>query len=264
LQTVSVPGSKVQDGEIVPGTVEIEVIADKPGADYNIEATSFTIPAFKEQGYTERFEKFSAKSEQDFVGGAMGLAAVVTEEDMQEAKAAVTSDLRTQIEQTFEAQAGDLQLLNGAQIEITDLASTVQVDQAAETFRVSATGTLKTVGFRQEDLHTLLKEHVRRNWQLVVLPEKLETLHDNIRFSDDRGVLAFDVTAVGEGFFPIDEEQITSDIKGMNHQQVRDYFKAAEGVRASTVILSPIWVRSVPQDPARIHLEVLYDAQPEL
>jgi hypothetical protein len=264
LQTVSVPGSSVQDGEVVPGQVTVDVIADKPGGDYNIDATAFTIPAFKEQGLTERYEKITGSSDAAFAGGAVGLSGIVTEEDIESARAAVADELRTQIEQAFEAQAGDLELLNGTEVEIGELVVSAEIDDAMETFVVSATGTLRTVGYRQEDLSALVEEHVKRNWQLVAIPDQLELLFDNIRFADDRAVLAFDVSAVGKGYLPIDEEQIREDIRGMKRQAVRDYFRSAENVRASTVILSPIWVRSVPSDPERIEISVTYTAEPEL
>jgi hypothetical protein len=193
----------------------------------------------------------------------MGLSSVVTEEDMEKAKAAVADDLRSQVEQAFSAQSEDLELLDGAEIEIGTLVSTAEVEQAVEVFTVSATGTLRTVGYRETDLFALLEEHVKRNWQLVAIPEQLELLYDNVRFAEDRGILAFDVSAVGKGYLPIDENQIVSDILGMKRQEVRDYFRTAESVRASTVILSPIWVRSVPSDEGRIEFEIEYTSEPE-
>jgi hypothetical protein len=96
-----------------------------------------------------------------------------------------------------------------------------------------------------------------------VLSEQLELNYDEIRFVEDRGILAFSVIAIGKGYVKLDTDQIASDIAGKSRDEVRDYFRAAEGVRSSTVLLSPIGVRSVPDDRSRIELTLLFEAPSE-
>lgn len=260
LQTVTVPGMS-QDGD--PGSIDVDVIADKPGPDYNIEATSFTIPAFREQGLADRFAKITGSSETAFIGGALGLSNVVTQQDLDDAVTSVTEELQRMVQEAFDAQSSDLELINAAQVNVTDIDPSVDVDQAADSFTVSANGSLSTVGFRTEDLFTLMEDHAQRNWQLTVLPDQLEVHFSDIRFVEDRGVLAFTATALGNGYVQIEEDRIVSDIAGKSRDDVRDYFRTAENVRSSTVILSPIWVRSVPDDASRIELELKYMAPDE-
>ncbi|HXV26818.1 MAG TPA: hypothetical protein VD862_02245 [Candidatus Paceibacterota bacterium] len=254
LQTVTVPAAS---GD-APGTVTVDVIADKPGAEYNIEGTDFVVAAFREQGDTERFEGITGDSVQTFVGGALGLAKVVTQEDLDNATAAVREELTSQVRQAFEAQASGLKLVNDAEIVIEDLAATHAVDDAGDTFRVTATGKLTTVGFRESDLFTLLDDYTRRSWQLSVVPDLLTVQYDNVRFVEDRAILAFDVTVLGKGFVPVSTEEVIADIQGLSKTAVRDYFKSAENVRSSTVVLSPIWVRSVPKDASRITVDIQF------
>lgn len=66
VQSVVVPGKKTENGEIVPGKVEVEVRADGPGESYNKEPSRFTIPGLKG---TPKYEYFYAKSEDSFTGG---------------------------------------------------------------------------------------------------------------------------------------------------------------------------------------------------
>lgn len=259
LQTVTVPG---KSGDTA-GAVDVDVIADKPGPEYNIEAGNFTIPAFKEQGLSDRFAGITGASKKPFVGGALGLSGIVLQEDLDDAIAQITQELESEVRQAFEAQAVDLQLINAAQVSVTDVQASAEVDQAVETFTVSATGILSTVGFRNEDLFVLLEDHADRNWQLTVLQEQLELHYDEIRFVEDRGILAFSVTALGKGYVGLDTDQIAADIAGKSRDQVRDYFRGADGVRSSTVLLSPIWVRSVPDSRERIDLKLLFEAPME-
>jgi hypothetical protein len=257
LRTVTVPGRQA-DG--TPGTVTVDSIADKPGPEYNIEPTTFVIPAFREQGDTARLEGFSGASQTAFQGGALGLSSVVTTQDLDNAISQVTEELQSAVQQAFDSQTADLKLINAAQVRVASPSVSAEVNQAVETFVVSATGTLSTVGFRESDLQTLLNENALRNWQVTVRPEFLDIHFDDIRFVDDRGILAFTATALGKGFVRLDDEEaIIRDIQGMDRDAVRNYFRAAEGVRSSTVVLSPLWVRSVPNEPAAIKLQIHYE-----
>ena len=57
-KTVTIPGAKLESGELIPGKLEMEVTADNAGEKYNIEPSDFTIPGFKG---SPKFEKFYAK-----------------------------------------------------------------------------------------------------------------------------------------------------------------------------------------------------------
>ena len=60
LKGITVPGTKVENGKIIPGSISVEVIADKPGQSYNIQAGKFSIPAFNERSDAGRYEKYTA------------------------------------------------------------------------------------------------------------------------------------------------------------------------------------------------------------
>lgn len=64
VEGVTVPGMKSQ-----PGTVEASVVADQTGIDYNIAATTFTIPGFKG---SPKYDKFTGRSGKPMSGGSDG------------------------------------------------------------------------------------------------------------------------------------------------------------------------------------------------
>src|SRR3989344_2438537 len=82
-RAITIPGAKLVSGKLVPGSITLEVLADKPGQEYNINADKFTIPGFKG---TPRFEGFYAESSQPTSGGIIGLSKIVTERDFNTAK----------------------------------------------------------------------------------------------------------------------------------------------------------------------------------
>jgi len=77
---VTVPG--MSGGQ--PGTMEAPVIADQTGTEYNIAATTFTIPGFKGG---PKYEKFSARSTKAMAGGSAssgGNQTVISKNDLEQ------------------------------------------------------------------------------------------------------------------------------------------------------------------------------------
>jgi hypothetical protein len=258
LQTVSVPGSTVKNGAPVPGSIIVDVIADKPGSQYDIEADTFKVAAFVEKGDNDRAAKIYGKSSEKFSGGANGPSSVVTQADYDKAKEAAIASVKTQIKEAFAAQSSGMTILEGTEPQIGEVQSTAKPDDAAATFRVTATATLKTIAFRPVDLQQLIKSTVAKKDRLDVFPDKLTLTYANSTFKPDLGTLSFTVTAKGNGYTPVDQNMIVADIKGKDAQGFRDYFKDKEGIESATVSLSPFWVRSLPSKPERIKLQLDY------
>ncbi len=95
---VVVPGTRVEGGEVIPGSVEVKVYADAPGEEYNKELTDFTIPGFKGD---PRYESFYARSKTSMTGGFTGTVRVIPEEDAER----VRNELRLELKQRLLEQA---------------------------------------------------------------------------------------------------------------------------------------------------------------
>ena len=79
----TIPGLHYENNKMVAGEVEIRVVADQPGPEYNIGPTTFSIPGF---AGSEKYVKFYAKSSQSMSGGSTKQVALVTREDLDNAK----------------------------------------------------------------------------------------------------------------------------------------------------------------------------------
>lgn len=258
LQTITVPGSTVNAGQTVPGTVSVDVIADQPGTEYNIPAGRFTIMAFRERGETDKVEKFYGKSDGPMSGGASGPSAVVTQVDYDKAKEAALSEVRAQVSSALETQGAGLIVLDADKPAIDAVTSTANPDDAASDVTVTAKGSITTIAFRNQDLMDLIAGTILKKDRLTVLPDRLELSYSDLQFKDDLGMLTFTVSVKGTGYLPVDTDAIRTDIAGRNAEGVRDYFRDREGVQSATVTLSPFWVRRVPQNPEKIRIELLY------
>ncbi len=250
LQTVTVPAS---------GKIKVQVIADKPGKEYNIAAGTFTIPAFKERGDMDRYSKVTATSTEAFSGGANGPSAVVTQEDYDKALAGATQTVKHDIADAFSQQENGMMILDTIAPEIAAATSTAKPDDAAANFSVTVSGSVKTVAFRRADLEALITQSLLKKERLTVDPKTLTLSYGDTSFASDTGILSFTVSVKGTGWTPIDEQAVLGAIRGMNSAQVHDYFTRADGVASALVSLSPFWVRAVPKTADRIHLQISHE-----
>ena len=258
LKSITVPGTKVENGKIIPGSISVEVVADKPGQSYNIPADKFGIPAFNERGNAGRYEKIYGKSDETMRGGAIGKAKVVTDTDFNAAKQTLSNQVTKDIQDSLKAQTSGLKVLNASAIKLKEPESTAKVDEAANEFMMAVSAAIKTVGFKEDDLKGLIRQYIDKTKNLTAIPEKLSTSYDNIILDETTGILTFTVNIKGNGYAKVDADKIKTDLAGKNETEIKSYFKEAAGVDTAKVVLSPFWVKRIPQDKERTKLQINY------
>jgi len=258
LKGITVPGTKVENGKIIPGSIVVEVIADKPGQAYNIPASKFGIPAFNEHNDPGRFEKIYGKSNEAMTGGAIGKAKVVTDTDFGTAKQILSDQVTKNAEDSLKTQTSGLKVINASAIKLKEPESTAKTDEAADNFTMAISGSIKTVGFKEDDLKGLIKQSIDKTQNLTVIPEKLTISYDNIMFDETNDTLVFTVNIKGTSYAKIDIDKIMTDLSGKNEAEIRSYFKGAANIESVKIVLSPFWVKKVPQEKERTKLQINY------
>src|SRR3989338_1852662 len=260
LKGITIPGTKVENGKIIPGSMSVEVIADKPGQSYNISASKFNIPAFDERDDDGRYEKIYGKSNEAMKGGVIGKAKIVTESDFNTAKQTLSDQLKKDVEDSLKNQTSGLKVINASAVKLKEPESTVKIDEVADNFTMTISGSIKTVGFKEDDMRDLVKQFIDKTQNLIVIPEKLTISYDNMIVDEVGNTLTFTVNIGGTGYSKIDSDKIKTDLSGKNEKEIKDYFKetVATSVESARVILSPFWVKRVPQDREKIKLQINY------
>ena len=259
LKTVTVPGTKVINGEIIPGSIEVEIIADKAGEFYNIDAGRFTIPAFKEKGDNDRYQKYYGMSKEPMKGGIVGKAKVVTDQDYLKAKETVHNMVVSDAENALKSQAAELKILSSTSPLVKEVKSTAQVDEAVNDFTISETVELESVAFREADLYDLATRYVETVNNLDVFSEKINLEFKDVEFNKESKILQFKVLAKGSAYSRVNKDKVIGDLMGKNENDIKEYFKGAEGISVARVILSPFWVKKVPTNIERIKFELQYE-----
>jgi len=253
LTSITVPAAK---NASTAGTVDVQVIADKIGSDYNVPAGTFTIPAFKEKGDTAKYAGITGVSTAAMHGGTSGKATVVTTDDYVKAIDALTAQLKTAVSDEAKAETAGLKIVNDTDVAIAPPTSTAVVDDAADTFTMTLSGTLKTAGFKESDLEQLISAYVDSKYTKDIVPEKLTVTYSNVQFDTPSSTLHMTVSVAGPSYTKVDQAKIMADLLGKGESQISAYLKALPGITSANVLLSPVWVRSVPRNSAKVHITV--------
>ena len=252
---ITIPGAKLVNGKSVPGTITVEVIADKPGQEYNINADQFTIPGFKG---TPKFEGFHAESSKPMTGGIVGLTKVVTEKDFNDAKDQVTKEALAKSLENLKAKTNGLKITEPVVNQIVSLKSTAEIDDAAEGFAIVAVAEAKTIGFQETDIVGLIDASSNKNGRYLLLENTLEKTYSEPKLDLDKKTLSLKISAKGEIAAKIDEEKIIKEMLGMKKNKIQEYLMSIPEVESGKVVLSPFWVRSIPKNKNNIQLKLSY------
>lgn len=103
-ESIIVPGlTRDAKGNVVPGSLKVEVFADEAGEKYNVGKTDFVVPGF--EGLPQ-YESFFARSESNMTGGFDGIKKIVSEEDRSLAETELKKEIEEKLMNSSKEQVG--------------------------------------------------------------------------------------------------------------------------------------------------------------
>ncbi len=252
-QTINVPAGVKTGAVITPGSVISAVYADRPGAEYNIRPTQFTIPGFEG---TPKFNDFYATSDQPMTGGIIGPAKVVTENDFTAAQEELAAKIKGEILRSLKDRGGELKILDAIAIKLDVPEVNAKVGEAAENLEMSIQGSADTIAFRESDVIELIKNFVSQKNNMELLLKDLAISYVNPQPGADKTSLSFDAQVSGWAAAKVDMDTIKNDVRGMSEDSIRSYLKGIKEIESTRILLSPFWVRSIPKDAEKIKIDI--------
>lgn len=255
-KTVTVPGAKIEDGKIVASSLNVEVVADQAGEEYNVAAGRFTIRGF--QG-TPKYTAFYGISKTAMSGGAAGVARVVSQEDFDKARADVWQTLQPSLDKEFKAQIpSGLKMLDGAFKEEGGVAESAPgVGSRADKFTLTLKGTATVLLFDEKDVMELLKKKL--GGDKLNEGRQLKIDNDGIVYSEEqpdftKGQLSFKIKVSGKIIWQVNNEAISKEIAGKNEEAVKQIFSGHEEINKAQMSFWPFWVNAVPSNVDKIKI----------
>jgi hypothetical protein len=264
---VIIPGQKTLSGKLVPGSVSVKVLADKAGVEYNSYLADLT-GDFKVVAYqgTTKYSKIYARAKTDIVGGYSGKQ--VTPDKT--ARAAAEKILKDKLTARLQANSrglipkGYVTYDNANKMDFVQLEPTAQGTSTASVgIRATYTGYV----FKSSDLvNSFAKEQIAQfpadGYEVIGL-EGLEfkkltnpasAASTSVSFS-----LKGDIKIVGA--VPVDK--LKKELAGIRVQDSGQIIRKYGTIGGAYAKISPVWMRSLPNDPDRITIEIQSDSKTE-
>ncbi|MDB5182050.1 MAG: hypothetical protein JWP13_813 [Candidatus Saccharibacteria bacterium] len=249
LESVKV-GSKCSNSSFKDvSTEEVDVIAQTPGAAYNIAASSFAVAGFT---------VVTGQSSDAMTGGTDNIVKVVAQSDVDNVKQKISaqdsSGARSELKQKLES-AGYTAVTSSLQVSDPVVTPSAAVGDEADTVTVTSAVTYTMYGAKKSDLEDFIKENVKnkidtRKQQILNLGVDKASFDVNSPASSGQLQVALSATTLAGP--DINTDDLKRQIAGKKTNDVRTVAKATPGVTDVSVKYSPFWVSKVPKKESKI------------
>lgn len=238
----------------------VKVIAQSPGADYNIEPTTFAVANSADDSYDP--SNLSAKSEDPMTGGTDNIVRVVSQSDIDTAKqkltASSTSSVKSDLVSELKAD-GYMAVQNSVQSGDVTVTPSAQVGDVADTVTVTSSQTFTMYGVKQSDVRDLIMDNAKGKIDTrkqKVLSDGAAQATFDITSPASHGALQATLSATTLAGPEIHEDQLKSQIAGKKTNDVRTIATATPGITDVSVNYSPFWVSKVPKNTDKITIVI--------
>lgn len=251
---VVVPGRRTENGQTVPGSLEVEVFADEPGEAYNIGPTDFVIPGFKG---SPQYEKIYARSTDAMTGGFVGKRKVVDAERLAAVKAEMERELQSLLVSSAasELPQGYLIFSSGTRFSYTDLP---QIDSGASV-TVREKGTLTAVILPEAALARILAGLSAAALEELELsiPDRSDLTVTFTNFSSwseqDKQDLVISLSGRTTLVATVNTASLQAELAGKAKAALDTIIRSGyPGIERATASIRPPWSRHFPDTPEEI------------
>ncbi len=258
-KTITVPGAKIENGIIIPSSIEANVIADGAGADYNIGPGKFNIPGFEG---TDKYKGFYGESKKSMTGGLIKKGLVVGKDDVVAAEIALKDQLLKTAKEELKTQLGsDLKLIEESLIaDVIESVPSPSLGEPADKFTLNLKALAQAFTYKESDLSDLIEEKIalKISDKRLTLPEtqKLDFQYEKVDFPSSRA--SFNLIIEENISWKIDEERFKEILAGKDEIEAREAIKLFSEIESARVSLWPFWLKNIPRDFRKIRLTIDY------
>ncbi|MDE2038097.1 MAG: hypothetical protein KGI69_02635 [Patescibacteria group bacterium] len=264
--SVVVPGYSSSKGATVPGSVSVGIVADQPGASYDISSSDpisdFRIVAWKG---TPRYTAFYGRLRTSVTGGLVGAKKTVSAAALASTTAGLSAEISADLTAKLESLVPPGYLLYNGGI-IARLSDPVIGDAGTGKASIAMTGTLYGAAFKQADLAaklagaTAVSSFSPYGYTAPGLDKLSFTITNPSDFSPAKaGTIIARVKGAFQlvGIVPVDD--IRAKLAGISlgeTKSVLQSYSSVVDITRSSGELFPSWASAVPTQLSRISVTV--------
>lgn len=248
---------------VVPakGYVDVEVKADKAGEEYNIEATTFSVPGLV--GLPQYYSIY-AKSFAPMKGGSKNLVSQVTQEDLDLAQKQLLEKIFQQAKDNLERElGGDFVFLKEAtKEEIIFVTSSVPVGTKQDDFELKGKIKLKMFGFKKSEMDLFIKEFIKTKIEPINKKLKEQTLkveYTVFEVKENLNKITLDTKVSAEIYSNIDELSLKRALSNTTIKEGQVLLNNQEGIKKAKIKVFPFWLQKIPSKEDKINIKINID-----
>lgn len=255
-ETVSVPGTSLKDSKVVPGSISVEVLADKPGSEYNIGSSEFHLPGFDG---TSKYDKIVGRSSEPMRGGAKGRTSVVTASDVESATRDIKDQLTKELEEEIKKNipAGYIILEGADRMDVVSAESLPPQGEPAEKFRLQIKAMNRGISVQESQIRQIVRRLI-----LGMFPEqrRISEQDEHVAIKVDRadfeaGRLELKVSVKAKVVGVVEDKNFREQLVGKKSEEVVKILKQP-GIAQARLIFWPPWVSDFPKDADKISIKI--------
>ncbi len=244
---IIVPGKIKEGDKWVPGFVDVEIVAAEAGLDYNIPASTFSIPGLKS---TSLYTLFHAESSSPMEGGSISDAVQVNEKDLEEAEEILSDKVLSENrDYLIENIPEDFLIINDLiSSEVVEFLPLAQIGQEVESFIAKSKAVSSGIIFKKSDFDDFVKSMLISNIEdneEFYLPS-VETEYSFVKRDENENIV-LNLIASSVIYEKSDVDKIKRNILGKEAEEAkRDILNNFSGVEKIEIKIAPFWKNKVP------------------
>ena len=250
-QATTLNGTSVGPGGVVQDSATIAVTASEVGAEYNLGA----------KAYQSSVSGISSQGSQ-MAGGTSRDVKIVSADDIERAKGLLIGQPTDADKKllTTNFTAGEKVIDSSFTVDRADpiSAPALNAEAASGKAKLTISTTYTIYAFSKVDLDSYLNSSLQQQMKNAAGQKIYDTGIDKVglsNFKKEGDSLSVTVTATGQIGPKIDEEAIKQQVKGKIYGEVQASLQSLDGIKNVDVKFSYFWVRTVPNDTKKIHIE---------
>ena len=258
VETIVVPGATIEGGKIIASSTFVQVRAAESGDNYNIGPTTFSIPGFKG---TEKYLAFYGKNESSMEGGYQGVRAVITAEDIENAREKIENEFVPIIEGRLRNKIPDhlFVLEESFDSDLEELDFSADEGGFEDFFTVRAVARARTFLLEEADVENAVEYQFRNSSQYskkfeLAQTQNIEYVIKEVNYA--KGVVSVSLNVKQLFSRSINANTLLAEVLGKSEIEVRQILSSKEELEKAQVRFWPFWVKSVPFDEADVTIEI--------
>lgn len=260
LDKIVIPGGRYEKGKLVPGEVDVEVVAAEPGEDYNIGPSTFALPAL---AGTPLYTAIYGKSFSAMTNGFKGEVPQVTKDDLEKAQVSLIEKLKKESKDFLKTSLpNDFILLEETVTEeIIEKSSSVEALAQAESFNYKVGVKSRGLGFKKSDMEKFVEAIVL----LTVSEDKklqegtLEISYSTGSFDSKTSKATLNVEVKAKIFKDINLSDLKKALFGKSKKESKIFLENLPQVTRIEIRYWPFWQRKAPENIEKVEIRIRLD-----